>query len=1491
MEVFSIFKKLLAISIVLILLSLSTVAASDDSQSIAIGENSDIQVPDTLLSSASDVSDVSVNDDLISADAGDESNGTGIYAVSEDLVNDLNSDEKEMPSMQVSSDKDVIYAGEKTTITVTLPEDATGMVSIDLWFVNVTKTGGVASYDYSSKSVGNHTVTVIYYGDSKYNFAMGSVNVTVLEAPPKENVTMEISAVPDEIFPGEDTTITVTLPEDATGFVTIGLNLVNVTDGVAVANITGLIRGNYTVPVIYYGDDKYNYAIGSVNITVLKTPPKENATMTITANPNVVYVGEKFTFTVTLPEDATGFVTVGHTIVNVTDGVASLDAVAVIPGNHTSIVIYYGDDKYNYAVGYVNVTVLKVPKENVTMEITADPAEIYPGEDTTITVTLPEDATGFVTIGLNLVNVTDGVAVANITGLIRGNYTVPVIYYGDDKYNYAIGSVNITVLKTPPKENATMTITANPNVVYVGENFTFTVTLPEDATGFVTIGFNLVNVTDGVASLDAVALIPGNHTETVIYYGDDKYNYAVGSVNVTVLKVPKENVTMDVTAVPAEIFPGEDTTITVTLPEDATGIVSIGLWFVNVTDGVAVANFSALLPGTSTLPVIYYGNEKYNYAVGSVNVTVLDPKKNVTMEITANPNVVYVGENFTFTVTLPEDATGFVTIGHTIVNVTNGVASFDATAVIPGNHTSIVIYYGDDNYHYAIGSVNVTVLKVPKENVTMEITADPAEIYPGENTTITVTLPEDATGIVSIGLWFVKVIDGVAVVNFTSLIPDTSTLPVIYYGNEKYNYAIGSVNLTALDPKKNVTMEITAVPDEVYVGELVTVTVTLPEDATGFVTVGHNLVNVTDGVASLDAVALIPGVNRTIPVIYYGDDKYHYAIGSFNITVLKVPKENVTMEITADPAEIYPGENTTITVILPEDATGIVSIGLWFVNVTDGVAVVNFTSLIPDTSTLPVIYYGNEKYNYAIGSVNVTALNPKKNVTMEITVNPEVIYVGENATVTVTLPEDAAGIVSIGLTFVDVVNGTATASVPGLVKGNITVPVIYYGDKNYKMASDSVNVTILSAKKDPEMNVTADKDIIVIRENVTFVVELPEDATGKVSIGLKLVNVTNGTATATITSIIPGKIPVPVIYYGDDNYIASMKIYNLTVKTQKDDVIIAPDVNKYYKGPERLVIDVTDYQGNPLANKTVEILINNVTYIRTTDENGTASMALGLNSGVYNVTTTVDNQTVGSVVTILPTVNGTDVVKVFRNATQYYATFFDTEGNYLPDGTEVTFNINGVMYKRFINGTEGKARLNINLPQGEYIITAINPINDEMAANNITVLPSITNNENLVKLYRNDSQYYVTVIGDDGNPVGAGVNVTFNINGVFYTRQTNESGVARLNINLQPGEYIITAEYNECRVSNNITVLPVLSASDLTKKYGSSAQFVANLVDGQGNPYANQKIEFNINGVFYYRTTNSTGQAALNINLMPGEYIITSSYNDANIANTVKVEA
>ena len=378
------------------------------------------------------------------------------------------------------------------------------------------------------------------------------------------------------------------------------------------------------------------------------------------------------------------------------------------------------------------------------------------------------------------------------------------------------------------------------------------------------------------------------------------------------------------------------------------------------------------------------------------------------------------------------------------------------------------------------------------------------------------------------------------------------------------------------------------------------------------------------------------------------------------------------------------------------------------------------------------------------------------------------------------------------------------------------------------------------------------------------------------------------------TTFIPSGIGNKIYYSVSNDVLYDKCIIGGTLRMNSNSTLIlnlvdvlAPNVTKYYNGSERFVVTLKD-NNVPLTGKDVIITLNGVAYTRKTNSNGQASIAINLNSGVYNVTTEYRDIKVYSTVTVKSTVIADDLTKMYRNGSQYYATFVDSQGKSLPKGTEVKFNINGVMYIRKTD-ENGIAKLNINLNPATYIITAINPANNEMHSNKITVLSIITENKDLTKYYRNATQYTLRLLGDNGKPVGAGESVTFNINGVFYTRTTNASGYAKLNINLDPGTYIITAEYKGLKASNTVVVKSVLFTKDLSMKYRDGSKFEAKVLDGQGKPLAGATVTFNINGVFYNRVTGDDGIARLNINLNPGEYIITSSYNGLNAANNVKI--
>ena len=334
------------------------------------------------------------------------------------------------------------------------------------------------------------------------------------------------------------------------------------------------------------------------------------------------------------------------------------------------------------------------------------------------------------------------------------------------------------------------------------------------------------------------------------------------------------------------------------------------------------------------------------------------------------------------------------------------------------------------------------------------------------------------------------------------------------------------------------------------------------------------------------------------------------------------------------------------------------------------------------------------------------------------------------------------------------------------------------------------------------------------------------------------------------------------------------------------------DLSMYYKNGTRYEVTLT-HEDIPVENADIIINIYGINYTRHTNENGVASIAINLNPGIYSVSTFYNYNSssivLDSDIEVLSTIEGDDIVKTYKNDTQYYASFLDNNGNPLAN-SEVTFNINGVFYTRKTN-ENGIAKLNINLHSGNYIITATHQ-NGLTYSNLITVLPSITGSD-ITKFYKNGTQYYATFFNSNGNALVKGT-VTFNINGVFYQRTTDENGVAKLNINLNPGSYIITAEnpINGELFSNVITVLPTIISSDMVSD-SLTTEYDIILLNGDGSFAQNKEVEFIVDGVSYDVTTDEYGVATLEKDLKFGVHTVVSHDKQTGlyVANEINVTA
>ena len=562
--------------------------------------------------------------------------------------------------------------------------------------------------------------------------------------------------------------------------------------------------------------------------------------------------------------------------------------------------------------------------------------------------------------------------------------------------------------------------------------------------------------------------------------------------------------------------------------------------------------------------------------------------------------------------------------------------------------------------------------------------------------------------------------------------------------------------------------------------------------------------------------------------------------------------------------------------------------------VVDGVAKINVYFDEVGDYVISANYKNNGLYNGSFVQKTVSVTKTDVNLTAYI---GDIVY-GENPIVNINLTS-VAGVNVTGdvvLTIsgkkyiVNVVNALAVFEIPEMLDaGEYHIDVSYLGSEKYNAADGAADFTV--AKKEITMNVTIDKDYRDITVNVNLSEKLDGNLTVLVNNTPYTLSYTNGTGSLIFKNLTYGNYTINAVFT-KDNYQTVNVSENVEINSIKT-VLEAENVVMYYKDGTRFAVVLRDIYGNPLANMNVTISINGRDYVKQSDENGTASLGLNLESKNYTVVTTFGGNSKyfgtrsNNTVSILSTLLSKDIVKYYRNGTQFYATVLDFKGNPLAN-TTVMFNINGVFYNKTTD-ENGTAKLNIWLRPGKYIITIFNLVTGEQAGNNVTVLSKIVENYDLVKYYKNASKFSVKILDSQGYPV-EGTIVTFNINGVFYYKETDANGIASLAINLRPGKYVITTMYGQYDVGNNVTVLPTLQTSDLKMKYLDGSAFNARVVDGQGNPLANQIVKFNVNGVFYNKVTNDEGIASLNIRLMKGEYIITSIYNGFETGNTIKIQ-
>ena len=1403
--------------------------------------------------------------------------------------------------LNVTSNVDKLNFSENAIITVDLANVITskGEISkydagdkLPLDTLNITSINGIATavsdkfidgklqVIFTPTATGEASVTTNLYGVTstlKFDVSKAFTNLNIY--------TKDIKVK-------EDLVIKVALESSRpTGTVTVKINnkdyTIDLVNGTGVTTISGLTGGEYEITAKYNGDDNYEEALATSSVKVNKIASSMDIKISI---------GKYTTITVSLPEDATGEVmfTVDGESENATieDGNAYIVLFDLDGGLHTVHAVYNGDNNY---FGCEATQQFSKSKLNSTLTVNANDAKV--GEDVVISVIVmpapgSDGSSVNITIGdkstIVKVDKDTGKASLKVSDLAAGNYTVKVVYSGNGLYNGCENTTDIKITGYPvpqwdndgfdTKNTGKTNYTGNSNGAaiwnYVVSGSQINGSMAIDNAGNIYVACNDgiysftsngtlrwkfagsfgMEISSGIAISRDVIIAP--KSGDAIYFINSttgkKYNSNIWQGSSIFSPVVDENANVYISGeyqhnsqsynlviIPYNMWKSGGTPTMIALgsqPVSAPTLIGNGLVAVNTKDGLKIINV------TSKTVIGSFGG------IGVVGRPVIDSNDNI-----------YVFDK--------DGKVNALTINNklwtTKIAINGSVLALD-------DENGVLYTVGSDGNVYKIDIFNKGETSV---------------FYNFGDKASSIMIDNNGTVYIGSDNGKVSAIDSNAKLLWTFAADSSAVGPIvmdkkgtIYVYSNKTVYALGVGKIT---PAINVTVE------DIKVGEEAIINIELPSDATGSVEVVIGNItqsaNIKNGKASISIGNLSAG-QYTATIQYDGDNKYESAktTASFNVT-----KHESKVDISVDDIEI--GKDAVVTVSVISGATGNVTVVIngksQVVELKDSKATVTIENITAEDYKIEATYNGDAKYltSSAVYTFNVNKLPSS------ITVSADDIKVGEDAVIVASVIPGATGNVTFTIgdktETVEIKDGKATLTVKDLASGDYTVSAVYNGDAKYLSSSNSTSFKVSKISGyDIKVNVSEVNE----GENATVTVILPKDATGNVTLVMNnrpyFAKVNNGTAKVIIPYISAGTHEFIVTYYGDNKYDKATANGTITVN-KKTFTLTADNLVKYYKGPESLTAKLVDSKGNPIANADVTFNINGKDYIRKTNNEGIASMAINLGAGTYNVAVKYNESSVNATVTVKSTIMADNLVKMYQNATRFYAKFLDSTGKALTN-SEVKFNINGVFYTKTTD-KDGMTDLGIMLRPGNYILTAYNLANGEEKGVNITVKSLIVQSD-LTKYYLNASKFQATIYNKDGS-LAVNKEVTFNINGVFYTKTTDSNGVASLGIALRPGEYTITTMFEGLDIGNKVNVLPTLVTKDLSMKYLDGSNFTALTLDGQGKPLANQNVSFNVNGVFYHKVTNKDGIASLGIRLMSGEYIITSYWNDFQTGNTIKI--
>lgn len=679
---------------------------------------------------------------------GDENSATGKSAVLLQTVDQLTT------ITLLAADANPVNAGASLNLTATVQPGpgvlTAGAITGSVEFIENGKllasvalaADGTAHFAVATLSVGPHTITAAYKGNTNYDVSNSS---TLLETVRQTTTLTTLSADTANVLAGKPVTLTAVvtsasgIPAGTVNFMDGAVSLGQGTldaKGVASGTLSTLAIGAHIVTAVYAGDASYTT---STSVVVNLSVSLATTSLSL-SGPAKLEAGTDGSFSVSLTTNGiapTGSITlhdgtaVAGTQAMPTSGVATFRLAAMSPGLHVLRASYDGDAKNAPALSAVLTVTVEQAATATVLVSSKNPVTLAQPVTLTATVTTSSpNAGGSVSFRDNGVEIgaatlsAAGSAMFTTSSLASGNHALTAVYSGDVNHSgSASSSLNELVVQAsqialgsnmnPAPAGAAVVFSAKvsgPQAIVPTGSVTF-------LDGGTTLGSAVLDA-NGAASLSSSALAVGSHTVTAAYEGDSHLAAVISSPLVQTIQNASTQVVLTASAEPATYAAALTFTVAVTTNGGiATGKVSfsdganaLGTAVLDAT-GKATLTLSNLAPGVHTVVANYAGDGKASASVSSPLTVTVKQVTSVALASNANPAQtlaeVKIVANVTTTGILAP--TGIVTfldgstqLGTATVDAT-GRASLTVPQLSAGTHT-IQANYGGDVADFTSGS-------------------------------------------------------------------------------------------------------------------------------------------------------------------------------------------------------------------------------------------------------------------------------------------------------------------------------------------------------------------------------------------------------------------------------------------------------------------------------------------------------------------------------------------------------------------------------------------------------------------------------------------------------------------------------------------------------------------------------------------------------------------------------------------------------------------